>query len=112
MLRFRRASVREKGRPMPLRFRRWFAVLLLLVSPAGAVLCAQKAPALPDSLTLAGDYLTQYAHQLGAVAADEEFTQYETSSGRMGTPKRVNSHILLLGQADGTIGSFRDVVGI
>jgi len=73
---------------------------------------AQKPPALPDLLKLAGDYAVQYAKQLGAVAADEEFMQYETSSGRMGTPKRVNSVVVLLGQDDGTVGSFRDVVAI
>lgn len=84
------------------------AVLSLPVAPLGA----QKPPALPDLLKLASDYITQYAHQLGAAAADEEFTRFETSSGRMGTPKRVNSQIVLLGQDDGSIGSFRDVVAI
>jgi hypothetical protein len=73
---------------------------------------AQKPPALPDLLKLAGDYVVQYAHQLGAVVGDEEFTQYETSTGRMGTPKRVNSQVVLLGQDDGSIASFRDVVAI
>src|SRR5579859_3504257 len=66
----------EKGGPMPLRRVRWFPVLLVVsalpVTPVGA----QKAPALPDLLKVAGDYVTQYAHQLGAVAADEEFMQY------------------------------------
>jgi hypothetical protein len=97
---------------MPLRFVRWFPVLLVLASLPLAPLRAQKAPALPDLLKLASDYVMQYAHQLGAVAADEEFTQYETSSGRMGTPKRVNSQVVLLGQDDGSVGSFRDVVAI
>jgi hypothetical protein len=79
---------------------------------AATPLDAQKAPPLPDLLKLAGDYVVQYAHQLGAVVADEEFMQAETSSGRMGTPKRVNSQIVLLGQDDGSIGQFRDVVAI
>jgi hypothetical protein len=82
------------------------------VGVLGAPVLAQKTPALPDLLKLTNDYLVQYGHQLGAVAADEEFMQYETSTGRMGTPKRVNSVVVLLGQDDGTIGSFRDVVAI
>jgi len=97
---------------MPLRFVRWFAVLAAALLLPVAPLRAQKSPPLPDLLKLASDYVTQYARQLGAVSADEEFTQYETSSGRMGTPKRVNSQVVLLGQDDGSIGSFRDVVAI
>jgi hypothetical protein len=85
---------------------------LALVGLAGIDTSAQKPPELPALLKLAGDYVVQYAHQLGTVVADEEFTQYETSLGRMGTPKRVNSQIVLIGQDDGSIGSFRDVVGI
>jgi hypothetical protein len=86
--------------------------VLLGVVLSAAPLHAQKAPPLPDLLKLAGDYVVQYAHQLGVVVADEEFTQYETSSGHMGTPKRVNSQVVLLGQDDGSIGQFRDVVAI
>jgi hypothetical protein len=82
---------------------------LLLTQP---VVRAQKPPALPDLLKLAADSLVQYAQQLGTVAADEEFTQYETTSGRMGTPKRLNSVVVLYGQSDGGIGNFRDLVGI
>jgi hypothetical protein len=97
---------------MPQRVFRWFPVLLAFVAFSGAALRAQKAPPLPDLMKLAGDYVVQFAHQLGAVAADEEFTQYETSSGHMGTPKRVNSQVVLLGQDDGSVGNFRDVVAI
>jgi hypothetical protein len=97
---------------MPLRLAQWFPVLLVLLLISAAPLRGQKAPALPDLLKLGGDYVVQYAHQLGTVVADEEFTQYETSSGRMGTPKRVNSHVVLIGQDDGSIGTFRDLVAI
>jgi hypothetical protein len=92
--------------------RRSLPLGLALIGSLSLPVSAQKGPALPDVLKAAGDYVTQYAHQLGAVAADEEFAQYETSSGRMGTPKRVNSVIVLFGQDDGTIGNFRDVVAI
>lgn len=91
---------------------RSLALGLALASLAGVSGTAQKAPALPDLLKLASDYTVKYAHDLGVVAADEEFMQYETNSGRMGTPKRVMSQIVLIGQDDGSIGSFRDLVAI
>lgn len=58
------------------------AALSLPVAP----LRAQKSPALPDLLTLASDYVTQYARQLGAVSADEEFTQYEPAQAGLERP--------------------------
>jgi hypothetical protein len=82
---------------------------LFLASGSAA---AQKGPALPDVLKLATDYLAQYAERLGAVAADEEYMQYETSTGRMSTPKRINAHVVWLGVSEGAVESFRDVVGI
>lgn len=96
---------------MRLSIRR-FPVALMVVGALSATAHAQKAPALPDLVKLANEYLVKYGHDLGAVAADEEFMQYETSTGRMGTPKRVNSVIVLLGQDNGSIGNFRDVVAI
>ena len=85
-----------------------FAALFLASGSAAG----QKGPALPDILKLGADYLAQYAERLGAVAADEEYTQYETSTGRMSTPKRINAHVVWLGVSDGAVESFRDVVGI
>src|ERR1051325_8056999 len=102
----------EKGGPMPQRNVQWLPLLLVLLVVPAAPIQAQKAQALPELLKLASDYLASSGHDLGTGAADEEFTQYETSTGRMGTPKRVNSIIMLIGQDDGTIGSFRDVVAI
>jgi hypothetical protein len=95
---------------MPVRTVRWmlmFVVLPVAWMPA----LAQKAPALPDLLKITADAVAQYA-QLGTVAADEEFTQYETSSGHMSTPKRLNSVVVLYPQGDGAIVSFRDIAGI
>ena len=96
---------------MTMRFRGWLAVfvscLLLAARPS-----AQKAPALPDLLKLATDYVGHYAQQLDAVAAEEEFTQYDTSSAHMATPKRLTSAIVLLGQSDGSILDFRDVTAV
>jgi hypothetical protein len=96
---------------MPVRTR-WSVLLIALSFAPLAPLLAQKPPALPDLLKLAGDSVTQYAQQLGTVAADEEFTQYETSSGRMSTPKRLNSLVVLYPQGDGAIVTFRDLVGV
>ena len=97
---------------MPAHIRRSLLVLVAVVVLPWSRVDAQKAPALPDLLKLAADGVAQYAQQLGTVAADEEFTQYETSSGRMSTPKRLNSVVVLYPQGDGAIVNFRDLVGI
>jgi hypothetical protein len=91
-------------------------VHLGLVVAAAAILpaaiVAQKGPSAPDLLTIEATYLTGYAEKLGAVAADEEFTQIDMGSGRMGTPRRVNSSVVWLGLSGGSIDGFRDVVAI
>jgi hypothetical protein len=97
---------------MPDRVRRSLLALVVLAMLSWSRVEAQKAPALSDLLKLAADSVAQYAQQLGTVAADEEFTQYETSSGRMSTPKRLNSVVVLYPQNDGAIINFRDLVGI
>jgi hypothetical protein len=86
--------------------------LVAVSSLSWTLLLAQKAPALPDLLKVAGDSLVQYAQQLGTAAADEEFMQYDTASGRMGTPKRLNSVVVFYGQSNGSVATFRDLVGI
>ena len=96
---------------MHMRTVRW--MLMLVVLPVASMpALAQKPPALPDLLKITADAVAQYAQQLGTVAADEEFTQYETSSGHMSTPKRLNSVVVLYPQGDGAIVSFRDIAGI
>jgi len=96
---------------MRVRAVRW-SLVLVLVLPFAPSVGAQKPPALPDLLKLAGDSVAQYAGQLGTIAADEEFMQFETTSGRMSTPKRVNSVVVLHGTPDGTLHTFRDLVAI
>jgi hypothetical protein len=83
---------------------------MVVIAP-GAVR-AQKGPALPDLLKMAGEYLTQYSEKLGAMAAQEEYLQYETSSGSMTTPRRVYTHVVWLGRGEGAIDGFRDVVAL
>jgi len=92
--------------------RAWYVLLAALVCLPFARVRAQKAPPLPDLLQIAADAVAQYTQQLGAVAAEEEFTQYETSSGRISTPKRLNCVVVLFPQQDGAIVTFRDLVGI
>ncbi len=89
---------------------------LVVVASADALLpvvaAAQKPPSPEDLLTLEAKYLTGYAERLGAVGADEEFTQIDMGSGRMGTPRRVNSSVVWLGLSGGSIDGFRDAVAI
>lgn len=90
---------------------RWLAVLacsLLFAARPGA----QKPPALPDLLKLATDYVAGYAQKLDAVAAEEEFTQFDTSPAHGATPKRLTCAVVLLGQSDGSILDFRDVTAV
>jgi hypothetical protein len=82
--------------------------LALLPGP----LTARQAPAVPDLLKAAGDYLTHYSQQLGAVAAEEDYMQYETSSGQMSVPKRVITDYVWIGRGDGGLYGFRDVTAI
>jgi hypothetical protein len=86
-------------------------LIAVLVLGSGAAR-AQKGPAVPDLLKLAGDYLTQYSQKLAATAAEEEYLQYETSTGKMATPKRLTSDVVWLGRGDGSIEGYRDVVAL
>lgn len=72
---------------------------------------AQKAT-VSDVLQAAGDYLVQYAEKLSAVAAEEEYLQYDTSSGQMAVPRRLSADVVLLGGGGGTVTSFRDIYAI
>jgi hypothetical protein len=77
-----------------------------------APLTAQKEASLPDLLKAGGDYLVQYSEKLGALVAEEEYMQADTSTGRLGTPKRVGSDVVWLGLGDGQIEGFRDVTNV
>ena len=72
---------------------------------------AQKPPALQDVLTAAGDYLAQYSLKLSAITAEEQYLQYDVSSGELREPRRLTADIVLVGLADGFEG-FRDVFAI
>jgi hypothetical protein len=72
---------------------------------------AQKGPALPDVLKAAGDYLADYSKKLGVVAADEEFTQRDNSSG-LGSARRLNSDVVFAGFDNGLITVSRDAYSV
>lgn len=94
------------------RSRRFVAAAFVFAITAGtAAPRGQKGPAVEDVVKLGGDYLAQYSQKLGAVAAEEEYMQYETSSGQMGVPKRVISDVVWIGTGNGVEG-FRDVIAI
>jgi hypothetical protein len=95
---------------MPESMSRWIATALALAALASSP-SAQKSPAVDDVLKVAADYLDSYAQQLSVVAGEEEYTQYDTASGRIGVPRRLTSDVALVG-VDGAVMSFRDVAAI
>jgi hypothetical protein len=78
---------------MPPRVARRFLPALSAAGLATIVLQAQNAPALPDLLKAGADYLVHYSQRLSAIAAQEEYVQYETSSGPMRAPRRLGATI-------------------
>jgi hypothetical protein len=97
---------------MEVRMVRWIPLALALIGVATPDVEAQKGPALPEVLKSCGDYVAQYAEKLGAVGAEEQYTQYETSSGQMATPKRVNTDVVWVGLGDRGVMGFRDAFAI
>ena len=97
---------------MPVRWSRWLPLVLAAAAVLSPDAHAQKGPALPDVLLSGANYLVQYAEKVSAITAEEEYTQYDTSSGKMGVPRRLNADFLLLGSGNGVINGFRDVFAI
>ena len=97
---------------MPPRLARWFLPALSAAGLASIVVQAQSAPVLPDLLQAGADYLVQYSQRLSAIAAQEEYVQYETSSDQVRAPRRLSADVVLVGLEDGAIAGFRDVVAI
>ena len=105
------AQYRIMGR-MPLRFPHGFGPALFAAGLASIVVHAQPAPAVPDLLDTADNYLVQYSQRLSAIAAEEEYVQYDTSADKVRAPRRLSADVVLFGLADGSIAGFRDVVAI
>jgi hypothetical protein len=64
----------------------------------------------PDVLKTAGAYLQQYAQKLGAVVAEEEYTQREPAIPSAN--RRLVSEVAFIGLDNGQIAVFRDVASI
>jgi hypothetical protein len=91
---------------------RWVPLALTAVGLASLGVYAQKAPAVPDVLRAAADYLVQYSQRLSAIAAEEDYTQYDVSSGQMSVPRRLSADVVMIGLGDGGVVGFRDVFAI
>jgi hypothetical protein len=96
---------------MAVRSLHWMAATVAATVLSSGSAGAGTSPSVADLLKLAADYLSQYAQRLGAVAADEDYVQYETSAGKTNTPRRLSAHVVWLGVGDG-LEDFRDVVAI
>lgn len=71
---------------------------------------AQKSPTLPELLQSAATYLAAYSTQMGAVAAEENMLQRETTGGQLGPASTWKADYVLLGLANGSLAGFRDTV--
>ena len=88
------------------------AIPILIAGAASSIAVeAQKAPSVPDVLTMAGSYLAEYSRKLSAIAAEERYVQYDVSSGQVREPQRLSADVVLIGLGDGFDG-FRDVFAI
>jgi hypothetical protein len=96
---------------MAARSPHWLAAALAGFALASGSVGAQKAASVEDLLRRSAEYLSQYALGLGAVAADEDYVQYETSLGKTATPRRLSTHVVWLGIGD-AVEEFRDVLAI
>ena len=97
---------------MGTRFRQFIPLALVVIGLASSGIHAQKGPALPEVLQSAGDYLTQYSQKLGVISAEEHYTQYDTSSGQVGTPTRLITDVVFAGLGPAGIEGFRDATSI
>ena len=94
---------------MSARFPHPMFLALAVLTGSSLAVHAQK-PTVPDVLKTAGEYLKQYAQKLGAVVAEEEYTQREPiipSANR-----RLISEVVFIGLDSGQIAVFRDVASI
>lgn len=80
-----------------------------LLSGATLATHAQK-PQVADVLKTAGEYLAQHAQNLGAVVAEEEYTQREPAIPSAN--RRLVSDVIFIGLDNGQIAVYRDVGSI
>jgi outer membrane lipoprotein-sorting protein len=80
--------------------------LLFTLSLANA-----QAPTVEALLEAASDYVAAYASKVSGVSLEEQYTITEVSGGRMSTPQRLSSDVVLL-NLDGKVISLRDAYAI
>lgn len=95
---------------MSFRARLWFPLAIAAIGFTSTQVSAQKGPALSDVLQSAAAYLVQYSQQLGAVAAEEQYSQ--DVNPRAGLAIRLVSDVIFLGTGGGGVIGFRDVVSV
>lgn len=93
------------------RLRTTSTLFLVAGAASSIVIAAQPAPAVQEILTSAGDYVAAYSLKLSAIAAEENYVQYDVSSGEVRAPRRLSADLVLATLGDGLEG-FRDVFAI
>jgi hypothetical protein len=106
------STARYPIRELPMTIRRAIAILVLAAVP----LCTwtaplAQAPTADGLLKAATAYLATYAPKVSGVSLEELYTITEVSSGRMSTPQRLSSDVVLLNLA-GKVISLRDAYAI
>lgn len=96
---------------MSLRSRLWVPLAIAAIGLVPVGVHTQKGPALPDLLQSAGDYLVRYSQQIGAVTAEEQYAQSDTSLTG-GIPVRLVADVVFIGSGAGGVIGFRDVVSV
>ncbi len=77
----------------------------------GALAAAQKGPVVADVLRAGTEYLAAYAPKVSGVSLEEQYTIIDVSSGRMATPQRLSSDVVLL-NLSGRVVALRDAYAI
>jgi hypothetical protein len=76
------------------------------------IVTAAQPPALADVLKAAADYVLKFAGPAMVIEAEEQQTQYDTSSGQIGGSRRLKSDFVVVALDDGRVSSFRDTFEI
>ncbi len=91
--------------------RRAAGAVLAVIAALAAPAAAQKGPAVADVVRAGTEYLAAYAPTVSGVTLEEQYTLIDVSSGRMSTPQRLNSDVVLL-NLSGRVIALRDAYAI
>src|SRR5262245_25170858 len=92
-----------------MQLRKWVTCTVLVGSVGVVSARQQKAPALPDILQSAANYLVDYSQRIGAVEAEETLIQRETTGGGFGPGHTWKAEVVFLGYGHGDFATFRDI---